>query len=125
MRPAGRKRTTSSARRSDALIGWSLCLVAPVAAQPRPPSRTALGRHRSGDRFHQNTADATRAGAGYTSSVRLPFPSARATMSELNRRSFLRASAAGGAFLALPALTYRNALLADDKPSETVRVACV
>ncbi|VTR96575.1 nadh-dependent dehydrogenase : Probable NADH-dependent dehydrogenase OS=Planctomyces maris DSM 8797 GN=PM8797T_19989 PE=4 SV=1: GFO_IDH_MocA [Gemmata massiliana] len=46
-------------------------------------------------------------------------------MSQVTRRSFLRASAAGGTFLALPARTYRSALLADDKPSETVRVACV
>jgi predicted dehydrogenase len=46
-------------------------------------------------------------------------------MSHLYPRSFIRSSAAGGALLALPASTYRAALLADDKPSETVRVACV
>lgn len=46
-------------------------------------------------------------------------------MSTVTRRSFLRASAAGGTFLTLPALTYRAALLAEDKPSEAVRVACV
>ena len=46
-------------------------------------------------------------------------------MSQVTRRSFLRASVAGGTFLALPAITYRAALLAQDKPSETVRVACV
>jgi predicted dehydrogenase len=41
------------------------------------------------------------------------------------RRSFLKSAAAGGTFLALPAVTYRAALLAQDKPSETVRVAAV
>ncbi len=46
-------------------------------------------------------------------------------MSQVTRRSFLSASAAGGVFLSLPAITYRAALLAEDKPSETVRVACV
>ncbi len=46
-------------------------------------------------------------------------------MPQVTRRSFLRASAAGGAFLTLPATTYRAALLAEDKPSETIRVACV
>ncbi len=46
-------------------------------------------------------------------------------MSRVTRRSFLRSAAVGGTFLALPAVTYRAALLAQDKPSETVRVACV
>lgn len=46
-------------------------------------------------------------------------------MSRVTRRSFLRSAAAGGSLLALPAVTYRAALLADDKPSEAVRVACV
>ena len=46
-------------------------------------------------------------------------------MSRVTRRSFLHSAAAGGTFLALPAATYRAALLAEDKPSETVRVACV
>ena len=46
-------------------------------------------------------------------------------MPRVSRRSFLRSAAAGGTFLALPAATYRAALLADDKPSEAVRVACV
>ncbi|MDY3551550.1 Gfo/Idh/MocA family oxidoreductase [Gemmata sp. JC717] len=46
-------------------------------------------------------------------------------MTQFHRRSVLRASLTGGTFLALPALTYRSALLAQDKPSETVRVACV
>jgi predicted dehydrogenase len=43
----------------------------------------------------------------------------------LSRRSFLESTAAGGALLALPASTYRAALLAQDKPSETVRVGCI
>jgi predicted dehydrogenase len=42
-------------------------------------------------------------------------------MSHVTRRSFL--SSAG--LLALPAVTYRAALLADDKPSEKVRVASI
>lgn len=46
-------------------------------------------------------------------------------MSRLTRRTFLKSAAAGGTFLALPASTYRAALLAEDKPSETIRVAAV
>lgn len=44
---------------------------------------------------------------------------------QVNRRGFLRVTAASGTFLALPAVTYRAALLAEDKPSETIRIACV
>lgn len=46
-------------------------------------------------------------------------------MSSLTRRSFLYSTAASGTFLTLPTITYLAALLADEKPSETVRVACV
>src|SRR5262245_30543262 len=46
-------------------------------------------------------------------------------MSRITRRSFLRAAAAGGSLLALPAITYRAAVLAEDKPSEFVRVASI
>jgi predicted dehydrogenase len=46
-------------------------------------------------------------------------------MPDTNRRSFLQTSAAAGALLTLPAVTYRAALLAQDKPSDTVRVACI
>jgi predicted dehydrogenase len=46
-------------------------------------------------------------------------------MSRVTRRAFLRSSAAGGALLALPAATYRAALLAEDRPSETVRIGCI
>ncbi|MBN9121721.1 MAG: Gfo/Idh/MocA family oxidoreductase [Planctomycetes bacterium] len=46
-------------------------------------------------------------------------------MSRATRRTFLRSAAAGGTFLALPAVTYRAALLAEDKPSETIRIGCV
>lgn len=46
-------------------------------------------------------------------------------MSRVSRRSFLRASAAGGALVALPASLYRAAVLADDKPSDLIRVAVV
>lgn len=44
-------------------------------------------------------------------------------MSHVSRRTFLNVSA--GTFLALPAATYRAALLAEDKPSATVRVASI
>src|SRR5262249_18347988 len=46
-------------------------------------------------------------------------------MSHLTRRSFLRSGLAGGAFLGLPAGTYRAALLADDPPSGRVRVGSI
>jgi predicted dehydrogenase len=46
-------------------------------------------------------------------------------MSQVTRRTFLRSAAAGGTFLTLPAVTYRAALLAEEKPSETVRIGCV
>jgi len=46
-------------------------------------------------------------------------------MSRVSRRSFLRASAASGALLALPASAYRAAVLADEKPSDLIRVAVV
>src|SRR5215213_1781154 len=46
-------------------------------------------------------------------------------MSRLTRRTFIRTAAAGGTFLSLPAITYRAALLAEDKPSETIRIGCV
>ena len=46
-------------------------------------------------------------------------------MTRLSRRSFLKSTAAGGTFLGLSAATYRSALLAQDKPSETVRVGCL
>ncbi|MCI0700925.1 MAG: Gfo/Idh/MocA family oxidoreductase [Planctomycetia bacterium] len=46
-------------------------------------------------------------------------------MPRMTRRKFFRTSAASGAFLALPAVTYRAALLAQDKPNETVRVGCI
>ncbi len=46
-------------------------------------------------------------------------------MSRTTRRSFLKSAAAGGVFLGLPAATYRASLLAQDKPSETVRVGCI
>jgi predicted dehydrogenase len=43
-------------------------------------------------------------------------------MSRISRRAFIQSSAS---LLALPAVTYRAAVLAEDKPSEMVRVACV
>ena len=43
-------------------------------------------------------------------------------MKRFSRRSFL---VSAGTFAALPAATYRNALLAQEKPSETVRVGCI
>ncbi len=43
-------------------------------------------------------------------------------MAHFSRRSFL---ATAGTFAALPASTYRAALLAQEKPSETVRVGCI
>jgi predicted dehydrogenase len=46
-------------------------------------------------------------------------------VTRLSRRSFLKSAAAGGTFLGLSAATYRAALLAQDKPSETVRVGCI
>jgi len=46
-------------------------------------------------------------------------------MSRTTRRSFLKFAASGGAFLSLPATTYRAALLTQDKPSETVRVGSI
>jgi predicted dehydrogenase len=46
-------------------------------------------------------------------------------MSHFSRRSFLRGSAAAGALLTLPASVYRHAILAQDKPSEVVRVASI
>ncbi|WP_439626665.1 Gfo/Idh/MocA family oxidoreductase [Gemmata sp.] len=46
-------------------------------------------------------------------------------MSQPTRRSFLKSSAAAGALLSLPASTYRAALLAAQKPSESVRIACI
>ena len=46
-------------------------------------------------------------------------------MPRTTRRTFLKSAAAGGAFLSLPAATYRAALLAQDKPSETVRVGSI
>lgn len=46
-------------------------------------------------------------------------------MSNQTRRSFLKTSAAAGALLTLPATTYRAALLAAQKPSESVRIACI
>src|SRR5262249_28769504 len=53
-----------------------------------------------------------------------PFPR-RSAVSHLSRRSFLKCTAAGGGFLMLPAATYRAALLAQEKPSETVRVGSI
>ena len=44
-------------------------------------------------------------------------------MSRTTRRSFLKS--AGGAFLGIQAMTYRTALLAQNKPSETVRVGSI
>ena len=46
-------------------------------------------------------------------------------MSRVTRRSFIRSAAVGGTFLTLPAATYRAALLAAEKPSEAIRIACV
>jgi len=46
-------------------------------------------------------------------------------VSRTTRRSFLKSTAAAGTFLSLPAATYRAALLADDKPSESIRVGCI
>ncbi|MBA4062511.1 MAG: dehydrogenase [Isosphaera sp.] len=46
-------------------------------------------------------------------------------MSRLSRRQFLHTTAAGGALLALPASTYRAAVLAQDKPSDRIRIGCV
>jgi hypothetical protein len=43
-------------------------------------------------------------------------------MSRITRRSFLRSTTS---LLALPAITYRAAVLAEDKPSEMVRVGCI
>jgi len=60
--------------------------------------------------------------ATLAASISLPH---EAAMTSLTRRSFLHSAAASGTFLTLPAITYRAALLADDKPSEMVRVACI
>ncbi len=46
-------------------------------------------------------------------------------MSNVSRRTFLKSTAATGTLLALPASTYRAALLAQDKPSEVVRIGCI
>lgn len=46
-------------------------------------------------------------------------------MARVTRRLFLRSGIAGGAFLGLPTETYRGSLLAQQKPSEQVRVACI
>lgn len=45
--------------------------------------------------------------------------------SPVSRRSFLRAGAAGGALLSLPAGLYRSALLAADAPSDRVRLGFI
>jgi len=41
------------------------------------------------------------------------------------RRDFLRSGLAGGAFLALPAVTYKAAFGADVPPSEKIRIGCI
>ena len=46
-------------------------------------------------------------------------------MSRVTRRSFLGSGLAGGALLGLPAGTYHAALLAQDKPSEKIRIGCI
>jgi predicted dehydrogenase len=46
-------------------------------------------------------------------------------MSHPTRRSFLRTGVAAGTLLGLPAVTYRSALLAAEKPSEKVRLASI
>jgi len=46
-------------------------------------------------------------------------------VARVTRRSFLKSAAAGGTFLGLSAATYRAAVLAQDKPSESVRIGCV
>jgi predicted dehydrogenase len=46
-------------------------------------------------------------------------------MSRHSRRDFLRTGLAGGALLSLPAATYRSALLADEPPSERVRLGSI
>jgi predicted dehydrogenase len=46
-------------------------------------------------------------------------------MSRTTRRSFLKTAAASSVFLGLPAATYRAAVLAQDRPSETIRVGCI
>jgi predicted dehydrogenase len=46
-------------------------------------------------------------------------------MSRITRRGFLRSGVAGGALLGLPAGVYRSALLAQEKPSDRVRVGCI
>ena len=46
-------------------------------------------------------------------------------MPGISRRTFLRSGVAGGAFLGLPAGAYRAALLAQEKPSERVRVGSI
>jgi predicted dehydrogenase len=46
-------------------------------------------------------------------------------VTRLSRRSFLQSAAASGTFLGLSSATYRAALLAQDKPSEAIRVGCV
>src|SRR4051794_35961901 len=62
----------------------------------------------------------------YHNRCRLPFsPVSRLPMSQLTRRTFIRTVAVGGTFLGLPAVTYRAALLAEDKPSETIRIGAV
>ena len=53
--------------------------------------------------------------------ILLPLP--EVPMSRTTRRSFLKS--AGGAFLGIQAMTYRGALLAQNKPSETVRVGSI
>src|SRR5438552_1239749 len=46
-------------------------------------------------------------------------------MSRVTRRDFLRAGVAGGAFLGLSAGTYRAALLAQEKPSDRIRLGSI
>jgi predicted dehydrogenase len=46
-------------------------------------------------------------------------------MARVTRRGFLRAGAAGGALLGLPAEVYRAAVLAQEKPSDQIRVGCI
>lgn len=47
------------------------------------------------------------------------------TEQSLSRRGFLRSGLAAGAFLTLPASVYRSSLLADEAPSEVIRIGCI